>query len=106
MIGLSGNGEHSNYDVLTLLQSITHVSKENHDHNSSSSETHTAEQSTSSSNASKDVSSSNDQNEKEMTLGDALSQNPVKDESYASVEDLQNLAGGADIKVPCSVSFS
>lgn len=43
--------------------------------------------------------SSGDQTEKEMTLGDALSMNQVKDTALASVEELQNLAGGADIKV-------
>lgn len=32
-----------------------------------------------------------------MTLGDALSQ--TKDASPTSLEELQNLAGGADIKV-------
>lgn len=34
-----------------------------------------------------------------MTLGDALSISQVKDTSLTSVEELQNLAGGADIKV-------
>ncbi|KAF2285092.1 hypothetical protein GH714_037842 [Hevea brasiliensis] len=38
-----------------------------------------------------------DQNEEGMTLGDALNQ--MKETSLASVEELQNLAGGADIKV-------
>lgn len=38
-----------------------------------------------------------DQNEKEMTLGDQLNQ--AKETSIASVEELHNLAGGADIKV-------
>ncbi|KAL3523231.1 hypothetical protein ACH5RR_016065 [Cinchona calisaya] len=42
--------------------------------------------------------SSNDQNDKEVTLGDAVSVNQVKDTSLTSVEELQNLAGGADIK--------
>ncbi|KAJ4835000.1 Brefeldin A-inhibited guanine nucleotide-exchange protein 5 [Turnera subulata] len=37
-----------------------------------------------------------DQNEEGITLGDALNQ--VKETSLASVEELQNLAGGADIK--------
>lgn len=41
--------------------------------------------------------SSGDENEKGMTLGDALSQ--AKETSLTSVEELQNLAGGADIKV-------
>ncbi|KAA8523374.1 hypothetical protein F0562_009797 [Nyssa sinensis] len=39
-----------------------------------------------------------DQNDKEITLRDALSMNQVKDTSLSSVEELQNLAGGADIK--------
>ncbi|KAF8388657.1 hypothetical protein HHK36_025337 [Tetracentron sinense] len=39
-----------------------------------------------------------DQTEQGMTLGDALSMNRNKDTSLASVEELQNLAGGADIK--------
>ncbi|KAK7265505.1 hypothetical protein RJT34_33125 [Clitoria ternatea] len=48
-------------------------------------------------NAKPDESSSmGDSNEKEMTLGDALSQ--AKDTSPTSLEELQNLAGGADIK--------
>ncbi|KAL0547936.1 hypothetical protein IC582_012375 [Cucumis melo] len=38
----------------------------------------------------------NEEDDKETTLGDAL--NSVKDTSIASVEELQNLAGGADIK--------
>ncbi|KAM7259004.1 hypothetical protein ACFE04_014745 [Oxalis oulophora] len=41
-------------------------------------------------------SSADEQNEKTMSLGDALNQ--AKDTSLASVEELQNLAGGADIK--------
>ncbi|KAL3744597.1 hypothetical protein ACJRO7_013808 [Eucalyptus globulus] len=40
--------------------------------------------------------SSSNENEKEMTLGDALTQ--AKETSLASVEELQSLAGGADIK--------
>ncbi|CAN0918321.1 Brefeldin A-inhibited guanine nucleotide-exchange protein 5 [Linum grandiflorum] len=43
-----------------------------------------------------DENSSPEQNEEGMTLGDALNQ--AKDTSLASVEELQNLAGGADIK--------
>ncbi|XP_058108815.1 brefeldin A-inhibited guanine nucleotide-exchange protein 5 [Magnolia sinica] len=39
-----------------------------------------------------------DSEEKKITLGDALSMNRGKDTSLASVEELQNLAGGADIK--------
>lgn len=38
-----------------------------------------------------------DKNEDGMTLGDALTQ--AKDTPIASVEELHNLAGGADIKV-------
>ncbi|XP_028759990.1 brefeldin A-inhibited guanine nucleotide-exchange protein 5 [Neltuma alba] len=41
-------------------------------------------------------SSMGDSNDKEMTLGDALSQ--IKEASPTSLEELQNLAGGADIK--------
>ena len=44
-----------------------------------------------------------DENEKGITLGDALNQ--AKETSLASVEELHNLAGGADIKVPDSFSF-
>ncbi|KHN17773.1 brefeldin A-inhibited guanine nucleotide-exchange protein 5-like [Glycine soja] len=47
-------------------------------------------------NTKSDESSMGDSNEKEMTLGDALSQ--AKDASPTSLEELQNLAGGADIK--------
>ncbi|KAL6010441.1 hypothetical protein ACLOJK_000873 [Asimina triloba] len=39
-----------------------------------------------------------DSEEKKITLGDALSLNRGKESSLASVEELQNLAGGADIK--------
>ena len=42
--------------------------------------------------------SSGDQTEKEMTLGDALPMNQVKDTALASIEELKNLAGDADIK--------
>lgn len=42
--------------------------------------------------------SSSGENEKETTLGDELSIKRIKDTSLASVEELQNLAGGADIK--------
>lgn len=41
---------------------------------------------------------STDENEKATTLGDELSINQVKNLSLASVEELQNLVGGADIK--------
>uniref|UniRef100_A0A2P2KPD0 Mon2/Sec7/BIG1-like dimerisation and cyclophilin-binding domain-containing protein n=1 Tax=Rhizophora mucronata TaxID=61149 RepID=A0A2P2KPD0_RHIMU len=40
--------------------------------------------------------SNTDQNDEEMTFGDALNQ--IKETSLASVEELHNLAGGADIK--------
>ncbi|KAJ0966984.1 hypothetical protein J5N97_023901 [Dioscorea zingiberensis] len=42
--------------------------------------------------------SMDEQEEKNITLGDALSMNREKGTSAASVEELQNLAGGADIK--------
>lgn len=42
---------------------------------------------------------SSDQDEKGMTLGDALTQ--AKETSVASVEELHTLAGGSDIKVSC-----
>lgn len=41
-----------------------------------------------------------EQAEKKLTLGDALSMNRAKDTSLTSLEELHNLAGGADIKVP------
>ncbi|XP_027369107.1 brefeldin A-inhibited guanine nucleotide-exchange protein 5 isoform X1 [Abrus precatorius] len=47
-------------------------------------------------NTKSDESSMGDSNDKEMTLGDALSH--AKDASPTSLEELQNLAGGADIK--------
>lgn len=50
-----------------------------------------------------DEASVGDSNEKEMTLGDALSQ--AKDASLTSLEEIQNLAGGADIKVNLLFSF-
>lgn len=78
--------------------SILNVTKEIEDHSSRCSDTHTEDKSTNSSKTSGEACSVEDQSEKEMTLGDALSQNPVKDASIASVEELQNLAGGADIK--------
>ncbi|WJX96402.1 Brefeldin A-inhibited guanine nucleotide-exchange protein 5 [Trifolium repens] len=43
-----------------------------------------------------DETSAGDSNEKDMTLGDALSQ--AKDASLTSLEEIQSLAGGADIK--------
>ncbi|XP_057520110.1 brefeldin A-inhibited guanine nucleotide-exchange protein 5 [Amaranthus tricolor] len=78
--------------------STIHVSKEIQNSDSSGSDSHRVDTSTDSSAAIGEASSAQDQNEKEMTLGDALSENPVKDASLVSVEELQNLAGGADIK--------
>lgn len=52
-----------------------------------------------SSNTKAEETSLEDQSEKEMTLGDQLNQ--AKDTPIASVEELHNLAGGADIKVHC-----
>ncbi|GAU16778.1 hypothetical protein TSUD_200210 [Trifolium subterraneum] len=43
-----------------------------------------------------DETNAGDSNEKDMTLGDALSQ--AKDASLTSLEEIQSLAGGADIK--------
>ncbi|XP_004307544.1 PREDICTED: brefeldin A-inhibited guanine nucleotide-exchange protein 5-like [Fragaria vesca subsp. vesca] len=51
---------------------------------------------TQNSNTEAEETSAADQNEKEMTLGDQLNQ--AKETSIASVEELHNLAGGADIK--------
>lgn len=90
---------HDCYLCLTSFQSIIYVSKEIQDHSPSGSDRPTSDKSTSSSKTSEEASSAYDQNEKEMTLGDALSHDPVKDASIASLEELQNLAGGADIKV-------
>jgi hypothetical protein len=36
------------------------------------------------------------------TLGDALSLDRLRDAALVSVEELQHLAGGADIKVGCT----
>jgi len=46
----------------------------------------------------------NDQNQKGITERDSVSQNPVV-AFNASVEELQNLAGAADIKVPTGKTF-
>lgn len=77
---------------------IIHVSKEIQDHSPSGSDRPTSDKATSTSETSEEASSTYDHNDKELTLGDALSQDPVKDTSIASLEELQNLAGGADIK--------
>lgn len=58
---------------------------------------HTEVASAENSNTKSEERSTEESNDKEMTLGDALSQ--IKDESSTSLEELQNLAGGADIKV-------
>ncbi|GMI89380.1 BFA-VISUALIZED ENDOCYTIC TRAFFICKING DEFECTIVE1, HOPM interactor 7 [Hibiscus trionum] len=63
---------------------------------SSSSSDHTEAASVENTASKAEKDSSNDQNDDEITLGDALNQ--VKDTTLASVEELQNLAGGADIK--------
>lgn len=42
---------------------------------------------------------SGDQTKKEASSEEAVSENQVKDTSLASLEELQNLAGGSDIKV-------
>lgn len=48
-----------------------------------------------------------DNSEKGVILGDVLSVNRAKDTPIASVEELQNLAGGADIKVsPFQIKIS
>lgn len=78
--------------------SIIHVSKKIQDHSPSGSDRPTSDKATSTSKTSEEASSTYDHNDKELTLGDALSQDPVKDTSIASLEELQNLAGGADIK--------
>lgn len=43
--------------------------------------------------------STDKQDEEKTSLGDALSMNRASEASPTSVEELQNLAGGADIKV-------
>jgi guanine nucleotide-exchange factor len=43
--------------------------------------------------------STDSQDEEKVTLGDALSMNRPSEAPPTSVEELQNLAGGADIKV-------
>ncbi|KAG4190196.1 hypothetical protein ERO13_A07G018300v2 [Gossypium hirsutum] len=63
---------------------------------SSNSSDHTKAASVENSTSKAEEASSNDQNDDEMNLGDALNQ--AKDTTLASVEELQNLAGGADIK--------
>ncbi|KAL9247405.1 hypothetical protein vseg_020841 [Gypsophila vaccaria] len=77
---------------------VSPASKELQEHSSPGVDAHTGDTSTSSNTEDTEVSAAEDQSEKEMTLGDALAQNPLKDASLASVEELQNLAGGADIK--------
>ncbi|XP_057506724.1 brefeldin A-inhibited guanine nucleotide-exchange protein 5 isoform X2 [Actinidia eriantha] len=51
-----------------------------------------------SSNSEVEEAALDEQNDKGTTLGDELSVNQVNETSIASVEELQNLAGGADIK--------
>ncbi|XWS26510.1 hypothetical protein CRYUN_Cryun26dG0038000 [Craigia yunnanensis] len=57
---------------------------------------HTEAASSENSTSKAEEASSGDQNDNEMTLGNSFNQ--VKDTTLASVEELQNLAGGADIK--------
>ncbi|GAB4845824.1 Brefeldin A-inhibited guanine nucleotide-exchange protein 5 [Ancistrocladus abbreviatus] len=78
--------------------SISNDSKESLDQSSSVSALHTEETFSDASTSKGDETSSNEQNEKGMTRGGALSSNQVEGTSLASVEELQNLAGGADIK--------
>ncbi|XP_042503350.1 brefeldin A-inhibited guanine nucleotide-exchange protein 5 [Macadamia integrifolia] len=59
---------------------------------------HSATTSAVCSNSKDSETSQNDEDDKVTTLGDALSMNRDKDASVASVEELQSLAGGADIK--------
>ncbi|KAF7837607.1 brefeldin A-inhibited guanine nucleotide-exchange protein 5-like [Senna tora] len=63
---------------------------------SSGSGGHTEAASAENLNTKTEETSMGDSNDKETTLGDALSQ--IKDASPTSLEELQNLAGGADIK--------
>ncbi|KAH9621241.1 hypothetical protein KSS87_019631 [Heliosperma pusillum] len=77
---------------------VTHASKEFEDQCSSGPDTNTEDTSTSGPTLNAEVTLGEGQSENEMTLGDALSQTPANDASLASVEELQNLAGGADIK--------
>ncbi|KAK4266036.1 hypothetical protein QN277_027011 [Acacia crassicarpa] len=63
---------------------------------SSVSGVHSEEASAENLNTKTEETSTGNPNDKEMTLGDALSQ--IKDASPTSLEELQNLAGGADIK--------
>ncbi|XP_020095997.1 brefeldin A-inhibited guanine nucleotide-exchange protein 5 [Ananas comosus] len=53
---------------------------------------------TSTSNTNSENGEISDQDDQKITLGDALSMTRVSEASPASVEELQNLAGGADIK--------
>lgn len=46
-----------------------------------------------------EISAIEEDKEKGVTLGDALSTTATTEESPASVEELHNMAGGADIKV-------
>ncbi|GFY98596.1 HOPM interactor 7 [Actinidia rufa] len=64
----------------------------------SGSVTHKDAASENSSNSEVEEAALDEQNDKGTTLGDELSVNQVNETSIASVEELQNLAGGADIK--------
>ncbi|XP_031256027.1 brefeldin A-inhibited guanine nucleotide-exchange protein 5 isoform X3 [Pistacia vera] len=83
--------------MLTQMVSIVVRRMENDQASTSSgSSGHTETSSADNSSPKKEETTLSDQNENGMTLGDALNQ--AKDTSLASVEELHNLAGGADIK--------
>ncbi|XP_050218779.1 brefeldin A-inhibited guanine nucleotide-exchange protein 5 [Mercurialis annua] len=86
--------------MLTQMISIVfrrmETDPQNQVYTSSSSAETTEASSTEKSHVKAEEASKADQNEDGMTLGDALNQ--IKETSLASVEELQNLAGGADIK--------
>ncbi|KAJ0090390.1 hypothetical protein Patl1_13715 [Pistacia atlantica] len=83
--------------MLTQMVSIVVRRMENDQASTSSgSSGHTETSSADNSSPKKEETTLSDQNENGMTLGDALNQ--AKDISLASVEELHNLAGGADIK--------
>ncbi|EEF46181.1 guanine nucleotide-exchange, putative [Ricinus communis] len=82
--------------MLTQMISIVFRRMETDPVSTSSSSAENTEASSTENSAKVEEDSTADHNEEGMTLGDALNQ--VKETSLASVEELQNLAGGADIK--------
>ncbi|XP_057747505.1 brefeldin A-inhibited guanine nucleotide-exchange protein 5 [Arachis stenosperma] len=82
--------------MLTQMISIIFRRMETNPVETSGGHTATEAASAENSNTKYDETSLGESNEKEMTLGDALSQ--AKDALPASLEELQHLAGGADIK--------